>query len=350
MFADSWVDVDSYREFIRTRLAAIKSCLQLDGSIVVHCDKNASHHIRFLLDDVFGADQFRSEIIWTYKRWSNSQRGLTPNHQTLFWYSMSETYTFNEEFGDYSPTTNLDQILQRRTRDTRNKSVYDKDKFGDTIFKGQKKGVPMSDVWDIPFLNPKAKERTGYPTQKPVQLLARLIKLLTDPEDAVLDPFCGSGTTLVAAQELGRNFTGIDLSLDAVTLAKQRLQSPIITYSAVASNGRDSFKVQDDFVIRALGDIEYMPVQRNAGIDGIISGVEQNGMTFIKVQRSDETLIHSVEKLRKAARSRGGGRLLVIQTHLDLIDDSTKYPDVAIIQSASFSLSALKHTMKRSAA
>ena len=89
---------------------------------------------------------------------------------------------------------------------------YKQDKKGNIILGGEKKGVPLSDVWEIPFLNPKAKERVGYPTQKPILLLQQIIKIATDENDLVLDPFCGSGTTCVASKLLNRNYIGIDKS------------------------------------------------------------------------------------------------------------------------------------------
>lgn len=164
---------------------------------------------------MFGSENFRSEIIWHYRRWSNSQRGLLLAHQTILYYTKSDQFTFNEMWTEYSPATNVDQILQRRSRDEFNKSVYDRDEDGNVIANGSKRGVPLSDVWDIPFLNPKAKERTGYPTQKPLSLLERIITLTTNEGDCVVDPFCGSGTTLVAAQSLGRTAIGVDVSEDA---------------------------------------------------------------------------------------------------------------------------------------
>ena len=102
---------------------------------------------------------------------------------------------------------------------------------------GAKRGVPLSDVWDIPFLNPKAKERTGYPTQKPLLLLERIIGLATNEGDCVLDPFCGSGTTLVAAQSLNRAALGIDVSEDAVELTKKRLEDPLGANLAFSKSG-----------------------------------------------------------------------------------------------------------------
>ena len=107
----------------------------------------------------------------------------------------------------------------------------------------------MSNVWDIPYLNPSAAERVGYPTQKPILLLERIIDLVTDEGDVVLDPFMGSGTTLVAAKLKNRQYIGIDKSVDAIDLAKKRLESPIKTESMVLKKGRQSYKnLSEDLV------------------------------------------------------------------------------------------------------
>lgn len=223
-FQDLWSSHQEYGNFIYQRLQEMWRILSPSGSIFVHCDRHASHLIRLLLDDVFSPQMFRSEIIWHYKRWSNSQKALLPAHQTIFYYTKSDDYTFNFIYGEYSETTNVDQILQRRKRDEYGKSIYDKDLDGNIIPSGGKKGVPLSDVWEIPYLNPKAKERVGYPTQKPLLLLEQIIKIATNEGDLILDPFCGSGTTLVAASLLGRNSVGIDISTDAVELTKKTFE------------------------------------------------------------------------------------------------------------------------------
>ena len=160
------------------------------------CDKSTSHLIKLILDKIFGPENFQSEIIWHFRRWSNSKKGLLPAHQTIFFYSKTSEFKFNSFYQEYSPSTNIDQIMQKRVRDSRNKAVYARDEHGDIIGSGGKKGVPLSDVWEIPFLNPKAKERVGFPTQKPILLMNRIIELVTNENDVVLDPFCGSGTTL----------------------------------------------------------------------------------------------------------------------------------------------------------
>ena len=179
-FSDIWEDAGEYADFIGERAARMRDVLKPTGSLFFHCDKSASHVIRVVLDKVFGAKNFQSEIIWHYKRWSNGKRGLLPAHQTIFFYSKTSDYKFNTKMQEYSPATNIDQIMQRRVRDSRNKSVYLQDDCGAVIGNGAKKGVPLSDVWEIPFLNPKAKERVGFPTQKPFLLMKRIIEIAAE--------------------------------------------------------------------------------------------------------------------------------------------------------------------------
>ena len=110
-FDDKWENIDEYRLYIKERLVECKRVLKKTGSIFLHCDKLASHHLRLALDDVFGVDNFQSEIIWTYKRWSNSKKGLLNNHQNIYFYSKTEHFKFNTIYTDYSETTNIDNNL-----------------------------------------------------------------------------------------------------------------------------------------------------------------------------------------------------------------------------------------------
>ena len=116
-FQDSWKDIEEYIYYIKVRLIEMKRILKDTGSIFLHCDKTASHHLRVLLDNVFGINNFQSEIIWSYKRWSNSKKGLLNSHQNIYFYSKSSKFKFNTIYTDYSATTNIDQILQQRKRD-----------------------------------------------------------------------------------------------------------------------------------------------------------------------------------------------------------------------------------------
>jgi site-specific DNA-methyltransferase (adenine-specific) len=311
-FDDLWATQKEYATFLFERLCELRRVLAEDGSLFFHCDRNAVHLVRMLLDEVFGAGNFRAEIIWHYRRWSNSQRGLLPAHQTILYYTCSDDYTFNEMWTEYSPATNVDQILQRRSRDEANKSVYARDDEGNVIANGTKRGVPLSDVWDIPFLNPKAKERTGYPTQKPLLLLERIIALATNEGDCVLDPFCGSGTTLVAAQMLNRDAIGIDESEEALALTRQRLQAPIKSHSRVLEVGRETYRNADEDVLAILQGVDFVPVQRNAGIDALLKQDFEGGPVPILVQRPGETVLEAARKLAKASAGKGARLMFLI--------------------------------------
>lgn len=314
-FDDLWESHEDYTWFLLPRLRELYRILANDGSIFFHCDRRASHIIRALLDETFGQDNFRSEIIWHYRRWSNSQRALLPAHQTLYFYSKSEKYIFNQIYGEYSPSTNIDQILQRRTRDAYGKATYQRDQTGAVITGEPKKGVPLCDVWDIPFLNPKAKERTGYPTQKPVLLLERIIKLVTDPGDLVIDPFCGSGTALVAAQLTGRKSIGIDISEEAVMLARQRLSKPEKTESPLLHMGRESYRTVDSGALALLDGLGCTPVQRNNGIDAILADNFEGRPVPIRVQRPHESIYEAAEALARAGRTKHAKLMMLIITH-----------------------------------
>lgn len=334
-FDDIWGSNKEYAKFLNDRIEIMYDLLKDEGSIFVHCDKSGEHIIRAILDNVFGEKNFQSEIIWSYKRWSNSKNGLLPSHQNIYFYSKSKNFKFNKIFTSYSETTNIDQILQRRTRDKHNKSVYDKDSSGAIINGDEKKGVPLGDVWDLPYLNPKAKERVGYPTQKPLLLLEKIIELVTDEGDLVLDPFCGSGTTCVAASLLKRNFIGIDISVDATELALNRLNNPIKTESNLLKNGRSSYLNADKDALSLLKGVEFNPVQRNKGIDAILVQHYDNSPVLVRVQKENETLEQAYILLRKAMSTKKSKKSILIQTKLnfDCKKDSCIYEGVEVLRS-----------------
>ncbi len=314
-FEDMWASEREYYEFICKRLRELHRVLGPSGSIFFHCDRNATHIARLLLDRVFGKDNFRSEIVWRYRRWTNSRKGLLPTHQTIYYYTKSDQYVFNQVWEHYSPSTNVDQILQRRMRDVHGRTVYQRDALGDVVVNGAKKGVPLGDVWDIPYLNPKAKERTGYPTQKPLLLLERIINLSTNEGARVLDPFCGSGTTLVAAKLLGRNAIGIDTSDDAIELTSNRLADPIKTESRLLQAGRESYETADKSALRLLQGLDYVAVHRNKGIDAILKQDVDGKPIPIRVQREHESVQEAAQKLYKASRTKNVGTMFLIVTN-----------------------------------
>ena len=339
-FTDIWNNFSDYVEYMKARITQIHCVLKDTGSIFVHCDTNANFLLRTLLDDIFGYDQFRSEIIWTYRRWSNSAKGLLPAHQTIFFYSKTDRYKFNRVYGDYSETTNIDQILQLRAKDKDGISVYATDRDGNIIYGGEKKGVPLSDVWEIPFLNPKAKERTGYPTQKPILLLERIIEISTDVGDLIIDPFCGSGTTLVAANLLGRRSIGIDISEEAVFLSQNRLKTPIKTESAVLKKGRNAYINVDKNALSILDGLDFIPVQRNAGIDAFLKTENTDLLIPVRVQRSTETVMDVADKLTRATRSKKIIKAILIRTcqEDDLFYEAMLPRYIELIDSTSLSI------------
>jgi site-specific DNA-methyltransferase (adenine-specific) len=342
-FSDVWASAEEYAGYLRSRLVEVRRVLSDEGSVFVHCDRNATHILRAVLDDVFGPSRFRAEIIWSYRRWSNAQQGLLPAHQTILYYTKTDEYVFNQILEDYSPTTNVDQILQRRVRDGRGKTVYERDTSGQVVTNGGKPGVPLSDVWDIPYLNPKAKERAGYPTQKPLLLLERIIKLASREGDWVLDPFCGSGTALVAAMLLGRRATGIDVAEDAIRLAEQRCSAINRTDSKMIRLGRDSYRQANADSLALLSGLELAAVQRNNGIDAILAEDVSGRPVLVRVQRPGESLLQAALALEKASTNKNAGLLIVVATRSEgeLPSPAALPPTVRVVEAPSLQVRRL---------
>ena len=341
-FGDIWESDKDYAKFLYERMIEMRNALSETGSIFVHCDKSGEHIVRALLDRVFGEDNFQSEIIWHYKRWSNSKKGLLSAHQNIYFYSKSKNFKFNTVYTSYSESTNVDQILQNRTRDEHNKSVYKRGANDKTEIAGEKKGVPLSDVWDIPYLNPKAKERVGYPTQKPLLLLERIIELASEEGDVVLDPFCGSGTTCVAAKMMNRSFIGFDISSEAVELANSRLDQPVKTESNLLKKGRDSYVTADKDALKLLGNIKFNPVQRNKGIDAILVEQYEGTPMLVRVQKTGESVHDAANLLIKAMKKKQSIKSFLIRTSGgDLFENENNYEGITIIDSPSVTLSRL---------
>jgi len=212
VYDDRWDDdLTSYLPWLRQRLAIIYPLLCANGSLVLHLDWRTSHHARVMLDDIFGRKGFINEIIWHYTGGGRSKRRFSCKHDTLLWYSRSS-----------EPVFNIDAIRVPY------KKTSGFAKSGIVASSGRKylphpQGTPVDDVWDIPIINPLSHERVGYPTQKPLALLNRVISAMSNPGDLVGDFCCGSGTTLVTAQQLGRNWLGCDLSEAAVECCRLRL-------------------------------------------------------------------------------------------------------------------------------
>jgi site-specific DNA-methyltransferase (adenine-specific) len=208
----------AYLTYMAQRIIEMHRVLKDTGSLYLHCDSTASHYLKVVLDEIFGRDNFRNEIIWHYRRWTGKAKKFQSLHDIIFFYTKSDKYTFNSLFTEYtegSKERKEQGVLHRFKRGEEPVLVSDK-----SI---DEKGVRENDVWQIPFIAPSSKERTGYPTQKPLALLHRIVKASSNEGDIVMDPFCGCATTCVAAQQLGRKWIGIDIEKQAVNILIERL-------------------------------------------------------------------------------------------------------------------------------
>lgn len=292
-FEDRWDGgIQHYVDWMRQRVEELHRVLKPTGSLYLHCDPHASHYLKVMLDQVFGARHFRNEIVWKRTGSHNSAKRWGPVHDVLLFYARGDSYTWNVEYQEYDPTylaeaftyedergnfqpvsltgpgrrqgesgqpwrnidptavgrhwqppTMLYDFYQRLTgeslaalplherldrADDAGLIYWPKKKGGTPRFKQYahiSPGQPVQDViQDIRALSSKARERLGYPTQKPEALLERVILASSDPDDVVLDPFCGCGTTVAVAERLGRRWIGVDISPTAMEVMRRRLR------------------------------------------------------------------------------------------------------------------------------
>lgn len=224
-YGDIWTN-DEYLQFMYERLLIMRELLSETGSIYLHCDWHRSAYLRLLLDEVFGPDRFRNEIVWSYFGFKRATSKKFPQkHDLIFSYTKSSEYTWNVQYKPHSP-----EYIKRFKKDE-NGRLYRDDvnpTGGGTriIYLDEVEGDIIDSVWtDIPPVNPVAKERQNYPTQKPEALIERIIKASTNPGDIVFDCFMGSGTTQAVAMKLGRRFIGADINLGAIQTTTKRLLS-----------------------------------------------------------------------------------------------------------------------------
>jgi site-specific DNA-methyltransferase (adenine-specific) len=328
----------AYLVMMAARLIELHRVLKPTGSLYLHCDPTASHYLKLILDDIFNPKNYRAEIIWKRTYSHSDSRDYGDVHDTILFYSKSNKWIWNQPYQPYSPeyikshyslkdengryyqTTSLTAPAhggasgqyewQGRMPPPGRMWSYTKENMEKLVREGrvlyskngmprykryldEMNGTPVSNVWDDIFpINSQAAERLGYPTQKPLALLERIIAASSNPGDVVLDPFCGCGTAIAAAQKLGRRWIGIDITHLSIALQKYRLEQsfPGITFKVIgepedigaarqlASDDRYQFQWWALSLVRArpLGGDGGREGKKGSdkGIDGVINFID----------------------------------------------------------------------------
>ena len=321
------VQLCAYLVNMAVRLVELHRILKPTGSLYLHCDPTASHYLKIVLDGIFGTKNFRNEIVWAYKKMPNRVRMFQKNHDIIFFYSKSDAYYYNTMYE--SPTAgSLKTFKSAKNRgynvnlSKKMATVFDVEKYEQAVkeglipndlkpklFTGGK--PPMRDCWtDIKILGgPTNKERLGYPTQKPFSLLERIVKASSREGDLVLDPFCGCGTTIAAAEALNRQWIGIDITYASIAAIQERFcrddvdpsQRLAVDWGDIDIIGEP--KTQEDaedlieraksslyvrkefekFVVAQVGGIPNERMGADGGIDGIINlSTKQKAIVSVK--------------------------------------------------------------------
>ena len=205
----------AYLCYMSIRILEMRRLLKPTGSIYLHCDQTMSHFLKLIMDSIFGKKQYKNELVWWYYNVAvTTKRTFGRKHDSIFLYTKGKSWTFNADAVriPYSKNSNW---------------VKNSESYKDNRYKPNPNGKLSSDVLTIPTINNMSKERTKYPTQKPLSLLKILILASSNPGDMVLDPFCGCATTCVAADELQRQWVGIDISPKAAELVKARIKEKL---------------------------------------------------------------------------------------------------------------------------
>ena len=326
-------DMMAYLVMMAQRMIELHRVLKPTGSIYLHCDPTASHYLKLVMDAVFGAKNFQNEIIWKRTSAHSDSRVLGNAHDVLLYYSKGNDFTHNKQHQDYDNdyieshyrfrdengrayrTDNLTAMglsgggytyewhgvtkvwrcpMERmRELDAQGRIRYTRSGTAEYIrYLDEMPGMPAQDIWtDISPINSQARERLGYPTQKPEALLERIIAASSNEGDLILDPFCGCGTALVVAERLKRRWIGIDITHLAISLMRHRLQDtfgPDLSPYEVIGDPKDLFSARAlaeqnryQFEWWALSLVDARPAQdkkkgADRGVDGYINFFDDN--------------------------------------------------------------------------
>lgn len=218
MYGDIW-NKEDYLNWMYENLMAIKSIMNDNASIFVHIDWHIGHYVKILMDEVFGEDYFRNEIIWAYRRWTAKSNTYQNSHDLIYWFTKDEKYIWNQPYEPYAD--NGSHFTEKDEKGEYRWQYLNGEKY--KLYKGE--GIRMKDWWDdLPYVNSMAEERVDYSTQKPEILLERIIKANSNEGMVVADFFGGSGVTAKVANELKRNFIHIDVGINSIQTVRDRLK------------------------------------------------------------------------------------------------------------------------------
>ena len=315
-FQDRWQGgIEHYISWMEPRLRECHRVLKKDGSIFLHCDWHANAHLKILMEKIFGENNFINEIIWCYSHGGRSKKTFGRKHDTIFWYSKSNDYYFDEKAVRLPMKSGLTSFggKLRIDKDGRQYRLV----YGTKNAEGKTKyykyyldeGKIPEDYWtDINSIQASDPERLGYPTQKPVALLERLIKVSSKEGDIVLDPFCGCGTTLAASQKLARRWIGIDISPTACKLMVKRLKTQFGVNPHLVKGNVDlkyvkklpPFEFQNWVVVdKFLGNVSKTK-SGDMGIDGLTPQI--TGGFPIQVKQSEDVGRNVIDNFETAMR------------------------------------------------
>ena len=223
----------AYLSYMANRLVECHRVLRPTGSIYLHCDPTMSHYLKAVMDGIFGRGHFRNEIIWYYpNKLGTGGNTFDKQYDSLLVYVGGKEWTHDALM---RPVRN--RKMQPVTQKTGGKRVWLRDSEGNRVYAMSGVETKLGNVWEVPIINPMAKERVGYPTQKPLALLERIIKASSNEGDTVLDPFCGCGTAIHAAQNLGRRWIGINICVNACKVIEKRIRGHLTACGTPWSSG-----------------------------------------------------------------------------------------------------------------
>lgn len=300
-YTDIWTN-DEYLQFMYERLVLMRELLSENGCICLHCDWHKSHYLRIILDEIFGPNNFLNEVIWKTQT-SSGMKALAnrfgQNHDVIYIYKKSDTYDFNKQFLPLDQGY-IDKIFTMKDEKGKFKTAELQEPSKETILKlknegklyetsggkirykmyaSEFSGILVDDVWlDFMSLSSNSKERSNYPTQKPEELIKRMVNTFTNEGDLVFDCFMGSGTTQAVAMKLGRKFIGADINLGAVQTTTKRLlkigeelkdsENKYLGFEVYNVNNYDFFRNEVEAKELLISALEIQKLDRNTIFDG----------------------------------------------------------------------------------